>query len=195
MRVLLLSGGIDSLALAYWLRPPAAITIDYGQASAEGEIRAAKAIATAAGIAHETVRVDCSSLGSGDLLNRPALASAPAPEWWPYRNQMLATVAGMRALGMGATELLFGTVRSDAFHRDGTAEFYERLSSLFQMQEGGIVVSAPANTLSSAELVSAAKVPIEILALAHSCHTAPWACGNCRGCFKYRNVMRELGHG
>jgi 7-cyano-7-deazaguanine synthase len=38
---LLLSGGMDSVALAYWLRPDVAFTIDYGQLSAEGELRSA----------------------------------------------------------------------------------------------------------------------------------------------------------
>ena len=35
MRALLLSGGMDSIALAFWKRPEIAITIDYGQRAAE----------------------------------------------------------------------------------------------------------------------------------------------------------------
>ena len=34
-----------------------------------------------------------------------------------------------------------------------------------------------------------------VLAWAHSCHKADVACGNCRGCNKYFEVLRELGHG
>ena len=36
---LLLSGGMDSIALAYWKRPDIALTIDYGQAAADAEER------------------------------------------------------------------------------------------------------------------------------------------------------------
>ena len=39
---LLLSGGMDSVAIAYWKRPRYGITINYGQEPAEGEIRACK---------------------------------------------------------------------------------------------------------------------------------------------------------
>ena len=36
---MLLSGGMDSIAVAYWRRPSLAITIDYGQVPAAGELR------------------------------------------------------------------------------------------------------------------------------------------------------------
>jgi len=37
--LLLLSGGIDSVAIAAWKRPEICLTIDYGQRSARAEIR------------------------------------------------------------------------------------------------------------------------------------------------------------
>jgi 7-cyano-7-deazaguanine synthase len=46
-KAILLSGGIDSIALAYWQRPDIAITIDYGQAPAQAEINASTAVASA----------------------------------------------------------------------------------------------------------------------------------------------------
>lgn len=39
---ILLSGGMDSIALAYWKRPEIAITIDYGQKPAAAEVVASK---------------------------------------------------------------------------------------------------------------------------------------------------------
>ena len=36
-----LSGGMDSICLAWWKRPESAITIDYGQLAASAEIAAA----------------------------------------------------------------------------------------------------------------------------------------------------------
>ena len=64
---LLLSGGMDSTAIAWWKRPDLTITIDYGQKAAEAEKHASSQVAHALGIPHEVITVDCSSLGSGDM--------------------------------------------------------------------------------------------------------------------------------
>lgn len=192
MKAILLSGGIDSIAVAFWKRPELAITIDYGQLPAETETAVAAEIARTLEMAHEVVRVDCSSLGSGDLLGLPALAAAPIPEWWPYRNQLLVTLAGMRAIARGATELMTGSVASDGQHADGTLRFYEILDSLMAMQEGNVRVSAPAIDLSTVELVRLSGAPRELIAWAHSCHMGALACGACRGCLKHYHVMDEL---
>lgn len=193
-RALLLSGGLDSIALAYWQKPDRAFTVDYGQASAAGEIRAATTVSRLLGISHEVLRADCSSLGSGDLLNRPPDPRAPATEWWPFRNQMLVTFAAMRAVALGVGEIMVGSVATDGFHLDGTAEFYGRLDALLTYQEGNIRVSAPAIALTSVELIRRSGAGPDLLACGHSCHTAPFACGQCRGCEKHRDVFRELGY-
>ena len=190
---LLLSGGIDSIALAYWKRPDVAFTIDYGQAPAAAEIRAATEVCKALRIEHEVLRIDCSALGSGDLANAPALPIAPVSEWWPFRNQLLVTLAGARAISVGVTRLLLGTVASDRVHADGSPKFVQALSALMSIQEGGLVVEAPAIQLSSAEVVRISGVPFGLLAWAHSCHVADLACGRCRGCAKHFTVTRELG--
>ncbi len=190
---LLLSGGMDSAALAFWKRPTLAITIDYGQASARGEIRAATQIAKELGIALEIIRLDCAALGSGDLAGKAAIAGSPAPEWWPYRNQFLVTVAAMKAIPLGITSLLVGSVKSDSFHVDGRAEFYEQLDRLVAMQEGSLRVEAPGLGFSSAELIRHSGIPDSLIGWAHSCHKAEYACGSCRGCWKRQNVLDELG--
>ena len=48
-RAILLSGGVDSSAIAFLERPQLAIVVDYGQLPAVGERRAAHAIANSAG--------------------------------------------------------------------------------------------------------------------------------------------------
>lgn len=191
---LLLSGGMDSIALAWWKRPDLAITVDYGQRAAEGEIQASAQVAKELGIAHEVVRVDCSSLGSGDMAGSEADGAAPTSEWWPYRNQMLITLVGMRAIARQVNTLYIGTVRSDGGnHADGTAEFVHKMNDLMSYQEGHLRVSAPGIEYSTAELVRVAGVPPGTLAWAHSCHKANIACGYCRGCNKYRETYLELG--
>jgi len=191
---LLLSGGMDSIALAHWKKPGLAIHINYGQRAASGERRAARAVCDSLDIPLESVNVDCSELGSGDMAGAPPLAMAPLREWWPYRNQLLITLGSMKIIGRGYHKIMIGTVKDDASHSDGSARFVQIISDLQSYQEGGIEVDAPALSLSTAELIKAAAVPIELLAWSHSCHVGPVACGNCGGCAKHFRVMQELGH-
>lgn len=193
-RALLLSGGMDSLALAWWKRPELAITLNYGQLAAEAEVAASRTICKHLNIEHHIVSIDCSSLGSGDMAGANADAHAPASDWWPYRNQMLITLAAMKAIGLGAKVLYLGTVSSDGSHKDGTPEFIEAISDLLAIQEGELKVEAPAIMLSTAELVRTSGVPFNYLSWAHSCHKSNVLCGNCRGCNKYFEVWKELDH-
>lgn len=192
---ILLSGGIDSIALAYWKRPDVAYTVDYGQKSAQGELRASRFVAKELSIDHFNISVDCRALGSGDLAGSTPSAIAPVPEWWPFRNQLLVTIAAMKAVQDGVGILMVGSVKTDSSHLDGTKEFYTKLDDLVRFQEGGVIVQAPAIDLTSAELVKKSGLPDTLLGWAHSCHTANYACGVCRGCNKHREVMQELGCG
>lgn len=189
---LLLSGGMDSLSIAWWMRPAVAITVDYGQLPAQAEKAAATAVCAHLGIEHHIVTIDCRALGSGDMAGASANEHAPASDWWPYRNQMLITFAVMKAISLGVQKLLIGTVKSDGLHLDGTPQFVSAISQLVALQEGGIVVEAPAIELSTEELIAVAKVPRAFLAWAHSCHKANTPCGNCRGCNKYFDVLRAI---
>ena len=191
---LLLSGGMDSIAIAWWKRPQWAVTIDYGQKVAAAERLAAAQVCKELGIQHETLTVDCGELGSGDLAHADASAHATTSDWWPYRNQLLITLAGMRAISREVEMLYIGTVKCDgASHRDGALEFVTRVDGLMAYQEGGLRVTAPAIEQTTVELVRMAAVPAGLLAWAHSCHKADIACGNCRGCNKYLATFAELG--
>lgn len=191
---LLLSGGMDSLSIAWWKRPDIAITIDYGQLAAKAEIAASRAICEHLGIKHQVLRIDCRHLGSGDMAGSNPDDLAPASDWWPYRNQMLVTFAAMKAISFGVTHLWLGTVRSDEFHRDGSQEFMDAISQLLSLQEGGMLVEAPAIGMDTAELVRVSGITAGYLAWAHSCHKADVPCGNCRGCNKYFQVFDEVGY-
>lgn len=193
---LLLSGGMDSIAIAWWKRPRWAATIDYGQKAAAAEKLASSQICLELGIAHEVITVDCSSLGSGDMAHKAADPRARTSDWWPFRNQLLITLAGMRAIACDVDTLYIGTVKSDGeSHRDGTTEFVSRIDDLMMLQEGGLRVVAPAIELSTVELIRMAGVPAGVLAWSHSCHKADTPCGNCRGCNKYLATYSELGAG
>ncbi len=182
------------MAIAYWTRPEIAITVDYGQAPAEGEIRAATAVAEELGIRHVILRLDqLGSLGSGDLAGSAPLPMAPKSEWWPYRNQLLVTVAAGALLPLGVTRLSIGALRTDGHHVDGSAAFVGDLSRLLSSQEGGMLLDAPAIELDAVELVRRSAIPTSILAWAHSCHRASWACGECGGCRKHYRTFEAIG--
>lgn len=190
---ILLSGGMDSIALAYWKRPKYSFTIDYGQRPAQAEIIAASVISKSLGMDHHVIEVDCSGLGSGDLSRNDAIAISPCSEWWPYRNQLIITLAIMKAVSLEVEELMIGSVLTDGSHSDGTPEFFTLINDLVKFQEGGIKISAPSIGLTTTELINKSKIPTDLLLWAHSCHISNNPCMNCSGCQKYLFTLQELG--
>lgn len=184
MRVLLHSGGVDSSAIAYWKRPEVCLTVDYGQTPAQGEIIAAASICKELGLRHEIVTVNLSSLGAGTLAGKPTPDIARAEEWWPYRNQMLITIAGMRFVVEGLKEVMIGALRTDV-HADGKRPFLRTIHRLMSLQEGSVAVTAPAASLSGKKLLDVSGFPPVLLALTFSCHVLEYPCGRCRGCEKH----------
>lgn len=191
--VLLFSGGLDSTALAVSLRPAQTLTINYGQLTAQGEIRAAAAISGRLGIEHHVINADCASIGSGLLSGRDADSAAPVEEWWPFRNQLLLTLGAAWALPRGIRELVVGSVSTDSAHADGREDFFKAMDEVISLQEGGLRVRAPALPHTTADLMRQARVPDGIVGFTHSCHVAEFACGLCPGCIKRAEVLEELG--
>ena len=194
-KAILLSGGLDSICLAYWFRNDieVAITIDYGQNAAKAELTASKEVCKQLSIHHEIVTVDCRSLGVGEMIGDYSLPVASSPEWWPYRNQLLITLAAMKLARFKVNELIFGTVRSDAKHIDGTKHFFNSIDELVKMQELGLTISTPGRRYTTRGLIRASNIPEELLLWAHSCHVSNHPCGQCNGCLKYvESVSRQI---
>lgn len=192
--LLLLSGGINSSALASWRAPARALFVDYGQTPAAGEERAARQVALGLSIPFDVLKTDCRALGSGIMASSQLLAVAPTPEWWPFRNQLLVTLAAGWAVSHGMSTLVLGIVRSDRErHADGDPGFVKLMDDLLALQEGHIHLRAPAIDLTSAELLERSEMPDSILAWTHSCHRAALACGECPGCQKRAGVLRAVG--
>ena len=192
-RVLLLSGGVDSACIAAWQRPEHCLGIDYGQKAATAEQRSASAIAAHLGLPFTHIQVDASAVGGGLMARRPAMTGA-TPEWWPYRNQLLITLAAAWAVANETSEVLVGTVAGDGDrHADGRREFYDAMTALLQSQEGNLAVSAPAIGLSTLELIVAAGVDDATLGWTHSCHTGDVPCESCPGCTKRAEVLTRAG--
>jgi 7-cyano-7-deazaguanine synthase len=200
VRVVLLSGGLDSAALAHWLRPEYTLFIDYGQRPRLAEARAAAAIARQLDLAHANVDIDLRAIGGGLLTDDEENEGWPSPEWWPFRNQLLATIAAAWSIKhiAGATNglsvvLITGTVATDGKrHVDGTPQFYEKLRTLIEYQEGNITVATPAIALPTEQLIRQSGVNDEVLGWTHSCHRGDVPCGECPGCHKREQVLGDL---
>lgn len=190
--LLLLSGGMDSTALAAWQPPSSTLFIDYGQRPARGEAMAASAVAHDLGLAYSSVRVDCSLIGSGMLAGSDQISVAPSAEWWPYRNQLLITIAAAWALPRGFDTITIGSVANDFFHLDGRPEFFRAIDSLLGLQEGSLRVAAPAINMSSVELVRTSGISMGTLGWTISCHRGSQSCGDCPGCRKHAQVLSAL---
>ena len=152
--LLLLSGGVDSSAIAAWLRPSLCLTIDYGQLAAEAEITSSAQICKELQLPHLINKVDISQFGSGDMANREATIHSENSEFWPFRNQFLITLGAMVAMQHGSKRIMIGTVVTDLRHKDGTEEFLAAMNKLLMLQEGKLRLLAPAIQLTSIEPVS-----------------------------------------
>ncbi len=191
MKILLFSGGIDSTCLAWMERPDRLAFIDYGQIPAAGELRASEAIAADIGIRLDVLRADMRQFGGGTMAGTTNTTSI-APEFWPFRNQMLITLAAMAYSEAGLEEILIGTVRSDRQHPDGRAPFIRAMDRTLQSQSN-IRVRAPASKEHTYALATRSGTPFHLLGWTFSCHTGEWACGQCRGCHKHTQVRQRIG--
>ena len=191
-RAVLLSGGVDSICLAFAIKPEIAYTIDYGQTVADREIYVSKYICSELNIEHKIIKVDCKHLGSGSLADSNSSNISPSKEWWPFRNQLLVTLASMQSVKDSVNEIYLASVKSDNFHKDGTKGFYTLINNLLLYQEGEIKVICPTLKYYSHELVLKYNVPKKLITMAHSCHISNLACGKCSGCIKQLRVRHEL---
>ncbi|MFC4359288.1 7-cyano-7-deazaguanine synthase [Halobium salinum] len=190
--VLLLSGGLDSATLAYTHQPDLTVTVDYGQCCADAEIQASSQIAGQLGLDHKVIQVDCQSLGAGTMAGRQGIDLGDAPEWWPYRNQLVITLVAMDVVRRGADRLLVGAVADDQSHADGQAKFFELMDSLLSFQEGNLRVETPAIDRTTEEFVREANPPESLLGWTHSCTASNAACGECRSCKKRQRVLTRI---
>lgn len=193
---LLLSGGMDSLCLAFWRRPKYALTINYGQVCFEGELRAAEAVCEQLKINHSVLEANCSAAGAGEMLcdskcHTPS-RSVPNESWWPFRNQLLVTLGAAHLTSLTCNLLVMGSVKSDSQYRDGTPAFFDLMNSLLAHQEFEMRVEVPAIQMSTLQLIEVSSIDLSLLAWSHSCHRGNFACGGCRGCRKNLDVWTSL---
>lgn len=190
-KLMLLSGGLDSAAVAALERPERALFINYGQVPAEAERQAAKAIAQHLDLQLDELDIDLSILGSGLLAGQPPVGEAPTPEWFPFRNQHLVTIAAAHALKLDLGAVVLGTVKGDGYrHADGMPGFMATLDALVRGQEGGLRVLAPHINSLPHVLLARSGLTDDVINQTHSCHAGNLACGECPGCLRRAEVLQ-----
>ena len=192
MKTLLFSGGVESTCLAKLTAPDLLLTINYGQAPAEGECRASKNLANLLGIPHQIVQAPLGHLGAGEMVGAPSSHSRHAPEHWPFRNQMLITIAAMALADRGLSSLIIGTVSTDSVHNDGTPAFLSAMQETLIVQDPKLKLLAPALYMTADDLVATSGTDLTLLRHTFSCHRGAVACGRCRGCQKSLALFKRL---
>lgn len=189
MKVLLFSGGIESTCLALTEQPDLAVNIDYGQVCAKGERQSAEHIAKLLRLSLSTIDAPLSHLGRGEMTGTPQPEGTEVPEHWPYRNQLLVTLAAMSLSPAHEHEIIIGTVKSDHVHADGSETFVRAMSSTLASQYPGVRLSAPAISMNTVDLIKSSGAGEDLLGWTFSCHRSNLACGQCRGCNKSRETL------
>lgn len=162
--VVLLSGGLDSATLVYYLREQGfalnALFIDYGQRMAEVERRSAERICSEAGVPLDVVSIPLPhTLSQGWLVEAP-----PSPDWndhfvshLPHRNTLLVTLAAMLAAKKRATSIFIGIIDilTTPFP-DCTEQFMKGIQDTLQLTEPHLTIEAPFLTWTKRQVVTEA---------------------------------------
>lgn len=169
--LVLLSGGIDSATLLLHAQQtwPAveSLFIDYGQAAANAERAAARALAAEAGVRHSEASYVGPVFGVGEIRGRNAFLIHAALLTWPEQT-------GAIALG----------IHAHSVYCDCSPDFAALMQRSFDLHTGGAVqLSTPFITWSKGDVFSLAlglHVPLHLTYCCEASATAP--CGTCNSC-------------
>ena len=167
--VVLCSGGIDSVTLAYTLAPTSQrlslLFVDYGQAAAAAERAAWSKAVRHLGVEGRTATLRAGTVDSGEIRGRNGMLIATA--------HMLCDVPGRIAIG----------VHAGSGYRDCTPEFIRTVQEVFDVQhDGEIELLAPFVAWPKADIVALGRDLGVNFADCHSCEAADVPCGRCRSC-------------
>lgn len=204
--VVLLSGGMDSTALASTLGPGGfhAVSVDYGQRHGARELAAARAIAKAYEVPH--VVVDLAPLRA--ILGGSALTSdLPVPEGHyaeatmaatvvPNRNAILLMVAVGYAQAHDCTRVLAAMHAGDhPIYPDCRPEFVAAANhAAYLATEGHVHIAAPFAGYSKADIARIGQEHGAPFALTWSCYKGGQLhCGRCGTCTERAAAFDEAG--
>ena len=176
MRVLMLSGGLDSCTMLAFTKYDLAISVDYGQPHLD-EIEAARYFADREGLPHEVVTVSFQCSPSTGILggnDRTAHESV-----MPGRNSLLVAIAAMR----GATVVALGCNADD---QDAYIDCRESVLSAVG-SACGVRVEMPLVNHTKRQILRMGEVDPDLISKTISCYRGNPACGQCAACIQRRD--------
>lgn len=212
MRLLLCSGGLDSIALMAVRTNAgdklAALFIDYGQLNAADEAASARHFCAHFGVTLTEITMAGAFPPSG-LSNEDEFAGylpGKSRFFLPMRNAVFVSLAVSWAMRLGCNEILVGSVHADRTHLDSGPEYMARMGELVRLCSGGTVdLAAPFAAMRKAEVMALAAEaidPTELFAHTWSCYHPrgsdkvrqfDWGegCGSCLSCRGRRAALGE----
>ena len=213
--VLLLSGGMDSTTLLWWMNAQGiqeihTIAIDYGQRH-RIELESSQKLSQLANAhTHRTLKLDLTQIGGNPLTDATKNVPAAADKQQintvvPYRNMLFVTMAAAWAETQGISNLYLSPVKDDfEAYKDCRRDFYNAL-------ENALSLGATRDTNVSVHTPFVEKWKTEVLQIGlklnvpyihtHTCYEGirP-ACGTCDACteriqaFKANNIPDPLAY-
>ena len=204
--IILLSGGLDSIvALGVSKKElgiELAITFDYGQKTAKGEIEASKKICEYYSIEHKVINLDWlkeitkTSLVSNDNIPTENLGTEESAKavWVPNRNGLFLNIAASFADSYCYDYIIYGANKDEgATFPDNTEEFRNQISKVFEtstLKKPKVV--APLINYAKSDIVRIAiaeSIPLEFVRSCYSSNNKH--CGVCESCRHLRNALER----
>ena len=203
--IVLLSGGLDSLvSLGITKDIKLALTFDYGQKSADYEIRASKAICDYYEIEHKVIKLDwlkdithTALVSDGDLpqgIENPKESAKSV--WVPNRNGLFLNIAAAFADSEDYDFIVIGANKEEGqTFPDNSKEFIERVNLEFEFSTlKKPKVIAPLLNCVKNDIVKLALENNVPLRLVRSCYAGGEKhCGMCESCTRLKNALIANG--
>ena len=208
-----LSGGLDStVATAYYSDKYEihAITFNYGQRSAEMEIKSAEAVCEKLGIEHSIIDLpwlkklgksaltsdeDVPELKIDELDSKEICDETARKVWVPGRNVVFTAIATSFAEALNAEKIIVGwDLEEAATFPDNSKEFLDAFNNVLEIGTlEGVKIEAPVINMSKTEIV---KLGMDIDApmdLSYSCYMGgEEPCGTCESCMRRIRAFRDV---
>ena len=208
-----LSGGLDStVATAYYKDKYEihAITFNYGQRSAEMEIKSARAVCEKLGIEHSVLdlpwlkKLGKSALTSDaevpelkmDELDSKEICDETARKVWvPGRNVVFTAIATSFAEALNAEKIIVGwDLEEAATFPDNSKEFLDAFNNVLEIGTlEGVKIEAPVINMSKTEIVKLGMKIDAPMDLSYSCYMGEEKpCGTCESCMRRIRAFKDV---
>ncbi|MEN4007515.1 MAG: 7-cyano-7-deazaguanine synthase QueC [Methanobacterium sp.] len=207
-----LSGGLDSTVATAYFKDKYdihAITFNYGQRSADMEIKSSKAICEKLGIEHTVVELpwlkklgksaltsdtEVPELKAAELDNKEICVEAARCVWVPGRNIVFTAIATSFAEAEVAEAIIVGWDLEEAVtFPDNSKKFLDAFNRLLEIGTlDGVQIEAPLINLNKEEIVKLGAELGAPLDLSYSCYMGEEEpCGICESCMRRMRAFEE----